>query len=408
MAALPTLETIRSCFPALASGFAFLENAGGSQLPVSVIQAIERHLKEHMVQLGAGYRASDRATSTVEEAHSLVEAFLGGRAEGTAILGPSTTQLLSMLANCYSKVWRDGAVVICETGHESNIGPWLGLERFGLEIRWWRMDPETFQCSLTDLENLLKDGKVRAVTFPHVSNLLGEVVPLQEITELAHRHGAKVIVDGVAYAPHRPVNVAEWNVDWYVYSTYKVYGPHAAALWGRKDALAELEGPNHFFIPNDLAYKFELGGASHEACAGIVGIKPYLRRLNGLDGEIPVTTTLAHAAMDRCSQFEMALQESLIAYLRTKQVKIVGPNSGGWDRVPTISFVHPSKPSSWIADQVNKTGELGIRYGHMYAYRLCERAGIDPEAGVVRVSLVHYNTLEEVNRLTRVLDPLLS
>ena len=108
------------------------------------------------------------------------------------------------------------------------------------------------------------------VAFPHVSNLLGEIVDVAEVTSLAHQSGARVVVDGVAYAPHRAIDVASWKVDWYAYSAYKVYGPHMAVLWGRSDALAELTGPNHFFIPDDeVPYKFEIGGPSHEGCAGI-------------------------------------------------------------------------------------------------------------------------------------------
>lgn len=408
MLPLPSLDAIRSQFPALASGFAFLENAGGSQVPRSVIEAVANHMTHDMVQLGAGYPASDRATETVEEAHRFIGRFMGGEKEGLAILGPNTTSLLHMLADCYAKLWKGGAIILAETGHEANIGPWVGLERFGFEIRWWRMDPETFQCSLKDLESLLADGQVRLVAFPHVSNLLGEVVPVQEITETAHKHGARVVVDGVAFAPHRPIEAAKWGVDWYAYSTYKVYSPHGAALWGRADAVAELEGPNHFFIPNDIAYKFELGGPSHEVCAGHLGLRPYLRFLAGASETDEVDQSLIHRAMTRCHHLETPLQEALIAFLKAQPVRIVGPAWAGEDRVPTISFLHPSKPSEWIAAQVNASGQIGIRNGNMYAYRLCERAGIDTESGVVRVSMVHYNTLEEVERLIHVLEPLLT
>ena len=377
-------------------------------MPRTVIEGVQNHLTHNMVQLGAGYPASDRATGTVERAHEFVGRMMGGEGKGLTILGSSTTQLLHMLAGCYAKVWKSGAVVLTETAHEANVGAWLELERLGIEIRWWKMDPETFQCGLEDLEALLQDGNVRVVAFPHVSNLLGQVVDVEEITQLAHRHGAKVVVDGVAYAPHRAITVADWDVDWYVFSTYKVYGPHAAALWGRQDAVDEIHGPNHFFVPDGIAYKFELGGASHEACAGLLGLEPYLRSLIGADSTTPVTTTVAHRAMDRCMNMEIPLQESLVAFLKAQSVRIVGPISGGLDRVPTIAFLHPTKPSAWIANQVNASGKMGIRNGNMYAYRLCDRAGIDTVDGVVRVSMVHYNTLEEVDALIKTLEPLLA
>lgn len=377
-------------------------------MPRSVIGAVQTHLTQNFVQLGAGYGAANRATQTVDDAHEFIQTFMGGADAGLCILGPSTTQLLHMLAGCYSKVWKEGAIVIAETGHEANVGPWIGLERFGIEIRWWKADPTSFQCSLEDLEELLKDGKVKLVAFPHVSNLLGEVVPVEEITEIAHRHGARVVVDGVAFAPHRPIRAQAWDVDWYVYSTYKVYGPHAAALWGKRECVEELQGPNHFFVPDGISYKFELGGPSHEACAGMLGLKPYLAALAGAPETEPVSARTAQIAMERCAHLETPLQESLIAFLRTQPVRIIGPNSGGPDRVPTISFVHPSKPSEWIAQHVNATGRMGIRNGNMYAYRLCQGVGIPTDDGVVRISMVHYNTLEEVEALIGVLEPLLA
>ena len=213
-----------------------------------------------------------------------------------------------------------------------------------------------------------------------------------------------MVVDGVAYAPHRAMDVSAWNVDWYAYSTYKVYGPHMAALWGRRDALSELEGPNHFFVRDDeLPYKFELGGVSHEAAAGIRGLRDYLAFLIGIEpgGLDRAAVERAYAVMTAC---EIPLQARLLAYLRSRRdVRIIGPHDDGPSRVGTISFVHDHKSSAEIADIVNRTG-IGIRHGHMYAYHLCEAAGLDPEDGVVRTSLVHYNTPAEIERLIEVFD----
>ena len=400
-------ERIRAQFPALAGDTVYLENAGGSQVPAIVADSIRDYMLTSYVQIGAGYPLSQRAGDLVDEAHDFVRLMMNGD-DGEVILGPSTSALLLMLAGCYAQVLDEGAeIVVAQTGHEANVGPWKKLASLGLELRWWEMDADTFQCPLSDLENLLSD-RTALVAFPHVSNLLGEIADIEAITTLAHAAGARVVVDGVAYAPHRAMDVSAWNVDWYAYSTYKVYGPHMAALWGRRDAIAELSGPNHFFVPdNELPYKFEVGGVNHEGCAGVRGLRDYLAFL----ADVPEPTALDRPAIERAFDLmtacELPLQARLIEYLRSRDdVRIIGPADDGPSRVGTISFVHDSKSSAEITAAVDRSG-VGIRHGHMYAYHLCEAAGLDPEDGVVRTSLVHYNTMEEMERLIEVFDEVL-
>ena len=234
-------KRIRAQFPALAGETVFLENAGGSQVPLCVADRIHDYMLSSYVQLGAGYPLSQRATEVVDEAHDFVRLMVNGN-DGEVMLGPSTSQLLLMLSQCYARTLTpNSSIIVAQTGHEANVGPWKHLASQGFELQWWEMDPNNFECSLADLEELLND-RTALVAFPHVSNLLGEIVDVAEITKLAHAAGARVVVDGVAYAPHRAMDVTAWDVDWYVYSTYKVYGPHMAVLYGKTDALAELSG----------------------------------------------------------------------------------------------------------------------------------------------------------------------
>ncbi|MCG6950659.1 MAG: cysteine desulfurase-like protein [Acidobacteria bacterium] len=397
-------ERIRSQFPALAGNTVYLENAGGSQVPAIVVDSIRDYMLTTYVQIGASYPLSQRATELVDEAHDFVRLMMNG-GDGEVILGPSTSALLQMLSGAYARVLAtDAEIIVAQTGHEANVGPWKNLERLGFTLRWWKMNPATYECPLEALETLLTD-RTALVAFPHVSNLLGGIVDIEAITSLVHAAGARVVVDGVAYAPHRAMNVSAWTVDWYAYSAYKVYGPHMAALWGRRDAIAELPGPNHFFVPEDeLPYKFEVGGVNHEGCAGIRGLRHYLAFL----ADIPDPELLDRAAVERAfdvmTACELPLQARLIEYLRSRDdVRIFGPTDAGPSRVGTISFVHESKSSAEITEEVDRSG-IGIRHGHMYAYHLCEAAGLIPEDGVVRTSLVHYNTPEEIDRLIEVLD----
>ena len=401
----PDRQAIRAAFPALQSDIVFFENAGGSQVPARVSDAIHRYMRETYVQLGAGYPLSRKCTQTVDDAHAFARMFMNA-GDGHVVLGSSTTALLNMLAASYAQALVPGQkIIIAETGHEANLGPWKRLESRGLDILWWRLDPETCTLPMAGLRDLL-DEDTALVALPHVSNLVGTIEDLPAITAAAHAAGARVVCDGVALAPHRAIDVQAWDVDWYVYSTYKVYGPHMAALYGKREAFDGIPGPNHFFIPrDDMPYQFEPGGANHESCAGLLGLGDYLCDLVGSDG--PCDRKTVEAAFERMVRWEAPLIERLVGYLDEKPgVKLIGSASTGDDRVATISFVHASKSSAEIAAEVDRT-RIAIRNGHMYAWHLCEAIGLDPVDGVVRVSMVHYNTPEEVEDLIAVLDGIL-
>jgi len=402
------IQKIRAQFPALASGFAYLENAGGSQVPRVVADAMRDYMLTNYVQLGAGYPQSDVATKNVDDAHAFANTLMGGDGIGQTILGSSTTSLLHTIANAYADVWPAGSrIIAAETGHEANVGPWADLAKKGLDFQIWKVDTKTLQCPLEYLEKLLKEKPTKIVALPHVSNLLGEIVDVQPIIDLAHRHGAKVVLDGVAYAAHRPIDVKAWNVDWYVFSWYKVYGPHMAALFGTHEAFSEIKGPNHFFIPNNIAYKFELGGVSHEGCAGLNALPKYFNVLNGKAADASWNRQTIVDAFNAMAELELPVQKRLIDFLNSKpSVRVIGPSHAERSRVPTLSFLHDRLTPPEIVAHVNKKN-MGIRYGNAYAYRLCQALGIDTDDGVVRASMVHYNTAEEMDRLCAALDEIL-
>lgn len=400
-------DRIRAAFPSLADEIVFLENAGGSQVPGVVADALRDYMLQSYVQLGAGYARSQRATATVDAAHEWIGRLMRA-SQGHVILGPSTTTLMHMLSDCYRRILRPGqSVVLAQTGHEANMGPWRNLARDGVDVRIWPVDPQRMVCSIESLDQVM-DDQTALVCFPHVSNLLGEIVDAKALTDRIHAAGARVVVDGVAYAPHRRIDCEGWDVDWYVYSTYKVYGPHMAALYGRSDALAEITGPNHFFIGDDeIPYKFELGGPNHESCAGLLALERYFADLL----EVDPGRRLDDDALDRVFELMTALEieptRRLVDFLQSKsKVRIVGPAHADESRVGTVSFTHAEHSSRAITEVVDGSG-VAIRHGHMYAYDLCRGLDIEPEDGVVRVSLLHYNTPQEIDRLIEVLDPVL-
>ncbi len=401
----PAIEAVRARFPSLSNEFAFMDNAGGSQVPREVADEIRDYMLGSYAQIGADYPHSQRATATVNDAHTFIETLMGGDDSGRAILGSSTSTLMRMLADAYALILSPSdEIIVAESGHEANISPWLYLKERGFTVRTWEADPQTGVCSLATLRNLLSE-KTKLVAFPHVSNILGGVEDVGPCVDAVHQAGAKAIVDGVAYAPHLPMSVAEWGVDWYVFSCYKVFGPHMAALWGTHEAMAELTGPNHSIVPRtEVPYKFELGGASHEGCAALLGLRPYLAFLAGtptFGRESVVNGMLASEAMER------PLTTRFLDFLATKpKVKVIGRADSREGRLPILAFTHETVGTKEIADTATAGGSY-MRWGNFYSYRLLQRLGIDPTTGVARASFAHYNTLAEVDRLIASLDRLL-
>jgi selenocysteine lyase/cysteine desulfurase len=216
-----------------------------------------------------------------------------------------------------------------------------------------------------------------------------------------------VCVDGVAYAPHRSVDVTAWDVDYYAFSAYKVFGPHCAVLYGKRALLAELDSINHFFVGrDDVPYKLQPGSFSYEAAYATTGITDYLADLAaraGADG-----APSADAAQAALAAHEETLAERLLTFLSQRPgVRVIGsPTADRRVRVPTISFVVDGRQSAEIVTAVDAC-RIGIRHGHFYAKRLIDALGLAAHGGVVRVSMVHYNTLDEVDRLVACLDAVL-
>lgn len=403
--ATPSLDDIRACFPALASSTAFFENAGGSQLPLVVIDAVRNYLTECNVNTGAPYAISERATLTIQKGREFLAALLNAESARQVIVGQSTTQLLDMLSNCFAPLIEPGdEIIVSVANHEANIGPWLRLERFGAKVLWWPLGRNAETLDMDALPKLL-GNRPKIVAVPHVSNLLGDIVDLPEIVRQSRIAGARVVVDGVAYASHLPMDVRKWSADWYVFSAYKVFGPHFGVLYGSPDAMEQLDGPNHFFIgKSEGGRKFELGVVSHEGIAGMLALSDYFAFLAGASQYSGRSTVeAAYASMQR---MEAPLTTRLLDAMRSiPDIRIVGLPYAGTIRVPTISFVHGTISPSEISARCARAG-IAMRHGHMYAYRLCQAAGIAPEPGVARVSMLHYNTAQEVDRLVSVLESL--
>jgi cysteine desulfurase family protein (TIGR01976 family) len=398
---------VRSRFPALSDDWALFDNAGGSVPLGSVIDGVADHMRHRAVQLGATYRHSAEAAERVAEGRRAMATLINARPE-EVVLGPSSTVNVRLLARALRPGFAPGdEIVVTDLDHETNIGAWRTLEAEGLKVREWRFDPDSLELTLDGLDPLLTD-RTRLVCFTHCSNLVGTIHDAALLVRRIHEAGALACVDGVAFAPHRRVDVRALGADFYFLSLYKVFGPHLGLLYGRHELLREARGQNHFFVgEHEVPYKFEPGGVTHELVASLPAIVEYLQALDTRhhgDGPAPVAARLDRA-FAAIADHEAALVAPLLDFLAGRRgVRLLGrsdPAPGR--RAPTVSFTVEGRDAAAIPAALDRE-RVAIRFGHFYAHRAVERLGLHARNGVVRASLAHYNTPAEVARLVAALE----
>ena len=400
------LARIRSEFPALAGGTVFLDNAGGSQVLGRVADRVRDYLLHDNVQLGASYRASQQAGERVLSARRAIADLVHAAHDDEIVMGPSTTALIGTLVEAIRPGLQPGdELIVTETDHEANIGAWVRLAEAGITVRVWRVDVDRLGLHLDDLDPLL-GPRTKWVAMTQASNVLGSINPVAEVARRVHAAGARLCVDAVAYAPHRLVDVQACGADAVVFSFYKVFGPHYALLWVRRELLLTLPSLNHFFIGREvIPYKLQRGNVNYELSYGCAGIVDYLTDVGTELGAVGDARARMQTAFDAFAQHEDALAEQVLSWLRDRPgVRIIGLSSAATGaRVPTISFVAAGLMSEAIVRRVDAHG-IGIRFGDFYARRLIEALGLQVHGGVVRISIAHYNTADEIGRLLVALD----
>lgn len=401
------LEFVRAFFPALRGSWALFDNAGGSVMTQAATAGIVEYLERFGVQLGASYDLSQQAERRVLRGQETVAELLGATPAET-VIGPSTTVNLATLARALAPRLQPGdEVIVTDLDHESNIGPWRALAQQGAVVRTWAVDRERATLDLADLQPLLSP-RTRIVAFTHCANVVGELLDVPAFVRhiRANRPDTWIIVDGVAFAPHRLVDVKALDVDAYVVSLYKIYGPHLSGLYVRRELFEQAKGQNHFFVPEDaLPGKLQPGGVAHELAAGLPGIGAYLDGVaehHGLRGE---TRREGWArAFDLFAAHEQRLAEPLIDFLvEHPRCRLIGPATADCSiRAPTVAFVVDGIPASAVVPPLDER-HVAVRWGHFYAKRAIDALGLGKADGVVRVSMVHYNTPAEVQRLVQAL-----
>ena len=406
------LNTIRSQFPALERKDIFFDNPGGTQISRSSAARIQRYLVECNANHGGLFKTSQESDALVEEARRAMADFLHAARPEEIVIGPNMTSLTFTISRALGRTLKTGdTLVVTRLDHDANISPWLMLaEDRGCRVRWVDFHPEDGTLDLDDLRAALAEGP-KMVAVGYASNALGTINPVAQITQLAHAAGALVYIDAVQFAPHGPIDVQKLGCDFLVCSAYKFFGPHLGVLYGRYELLEQLQAYKVRPAPVDPPGKFETGTGNFEHMAGLLGAVEYFEWLGQHFGEefhdeyaaaYQGRALALKQAMSAVRAYEYNLSRALLAtFDSVPGLKLYGPLAVE-QRVPTFSFTLAGRKPEDVASRLAGQG-IYVWNGNFYALAVTERLGLEAAGGRVRVGAVHYNTLDEVEKLREAL-----
>jgi len=409
------LEAIRSQFPGLAltdngTRRIYFDNPAGTQVPVCVAAAMADCLMTKNANLGGYFASSLDADRVVQSARDAMADFLNAPASEEIIFGQNMTTITLHLSRSIGRLLRPGdEIVLSQMDHDANVWPWVLLARdLELEIRWLPFDKESFEFDLDVLDELITE-RTRLICVGSASNLTGTLNDIKAICARARAAGAMSFIDGVQSAPHIPVDVQDIGCDFFVCSSYKFFGPHQGILWGRSEVFEQLEPYKVRPSPAELPWCFETGTQSHEGLAGIAATVDYFALIGqsmaqaqlGNWDQFQGQRQQVHAAMELIFDYEMTLTSRLIeGLLDIDGITVQGiTDKDAMDRrVPTVSFTHETAAPDKIAQALARQN-IFVWSGHNYAVEVARTLGIDETGGAVRIGLVHYNSIAEIDEL---------
>ena len=404
------LDFIRSQYPVFqdpnTARWAMFENAGGSYVPRQVVDRLHDFFQFTKVQPYGPFESSIEAGEAMEAGYGAMAGLLNCDPDELT-LGPSTTMNFYVLAQAIRPLLKPGdEIIVTNQDHEANIGCWRRLEAFGAVIREWRIDPQTGELAIEDLKSLVGQ-RTRLVCFTLCSNIVGTMHDFKAICDIAHDAGALVIGDGVSFAPHRVLDVNASGLDLYLFSTYKTFGTHIGVMWGKPSVLDTLEPQGHYFNRDLPHYKFNPAGPLHAEIAALAGIEAYIDTLYDHYFDDAATNFHERAAwvFNLFAEYETVQASRILAAIRTiPGARIMGQDRAEvGSRAATIAFTLAGMPCSEAVKRLVEK-QIAVRNGHFYALRCLEALGIEDTAeGIIRISLVHYNSVEDVDRLVEAL-----
>ena len=396
------LEFVRSHFPAFSEptlkGWAFFENAGGSYPCIQFINRLTDFYMKNKVQVYYPYPASTLAGKLMDASYKKFADYLNVD-ESEVHFGPSTTQNIYVLANAMRPMWNDGdeIIVSCQD-HEANAGAWRRLEKQGINIIEWHVNATTGLLELDTLKTLFSD-KTKMVAYPHCSNVIGHINPVKEISKMTRDKGAISVVDGVGLAPHGFPNIKDLEVDIYLFSLYKTFGPHLGLMYVAKELAMKMENQSHYFKEGILKSKLTPAGPDHAQIAAATGVIDYFDTIYEHHFDKRTGPTERNKAVNTLFlEHENNLLKELLDFLKSRDdIQIVGPESIK-NRAPIVSIIPKNKRIKRVyADLTKHKLMLGI--GHFYAVRPLQDMNLDEQTGVIRISFLHYTSMEDVHQL---------
>jgi cysteine desulfurase family protein (TIGR01976 family) len=413
--------TLRQQFPALhrsdKGGIPiFLDGPGGTQVPQRVIDAMVHYLTTCNANHGGVFTTSCESDQILRAAHEAVADLINAPSADEVVFGPNMTTLTFHLSRAVGRKLHLGdEVIVTRLDHDANVTPWvLAAEDAQAKVRY--LDIRREDCTLDqDAFNRLLSPQTKLVALACASNAVGTINDIGTLCRWAHAAGARVFVDAVHYAPHGPIDVQEWGCDFLACSAYKFFGPHVGILWGKRELLEHLPAYKLRPVPQRLPDRWMTGTQNHEGLAGVGAAIDYLASIGADHPEhgaafpsMSGRRLQIHAGLAAIQEYEASLSrhllEGLARRLRFKVWGITDPGRVAW-RVPTISLTMPGCPAGRIAEHL-AARSIYTWSGNMYAVGLTEALGLENEGGLLRIGLVHYNTVDEIDRLLAALDEL--
>jgi cysteine desulfurase family protein (TIGR01976 family) len=408
-------HVLRSQFPSLAlevegQPAVFFDGPGGTQTPQRVIDAMGRYLAHDNSNLGGAFITSQRTDAVAGAARHAVADFFNARRPEEIAFGQNMTSLTFSASRAISQEWKPGdEIVVTRLDHDANITPWvLAARDRGVTVRWLDFQPEDCTLDLDSLSGLLNE-RTRLVAVSFASNAVGSIVDVARVTRLAHKAGALVYVDAVHYTPHNPVDVQALDCDFLAASAYKFFGPHTGILYGKYKLMDSLPAYKVRPAPALPPGKWESGTQSFESLAGVAATIDYLEAI-GQDYGVETadeTTTLTgrrlhlKQAMQVIKRYEEDLSQHFLEQATTVPgLKVFGITDIERlsERAPTFAISLAGHSPRNVAQHLGKQG-IFTWDGHYYAIAVMERLGVLDEGGLLRIGFVHYNTIDEIDRL---------
>ena len=417
------LSPVRKQFPALqkivnGKKRIFFDGGGGTQVPQVVLDAMAAYMVDSNANYSGLFKTSLETEKMLVDIRKDVADFLNAPSWEEIILGPNMTTLTYTILWALSRDLKPGdEVVVSRLDHGANIDPWTALREKGVVVKYIEIDPE--DCTLDyDMANDLITSKTRLVAVGLASNAVGTINDAQRLAEFAHNVGALIYVDAVHYAPHFPIDVQELDCDFLVFSGYKCFGPHVGFLWGRMEHLRELDPYRPWPSVDKVPQKYNLGTPNMEGFAGARAAFGYLAEIGEQYGrefrsKFPGFTGKRlnlKTGMEAIAEYELGLSRIMNEELgEMENVHVYGITDPErlTQRCPTYSFTLEGMTSAEICRRMSDediyvwNGEDGLGAMELVDYLDVVRIG-----GLLRVSIEHYNTEDEVYRFIEVLDSL--